>query len=401
MKFFNFKITSEEKPKWEETPDGFLRCKARVLAERVMPYSKGELGEDVPVDQDIIQMLVTQETMAEPEAIRSLEGALLVAGDHTWLTPDMVSEYGMGHVAGQPVMDGPYLVCDLLLTNPEAIAAVKSGQLPEISAAYRAETVFQPGEFNGEHYDAIQTQLRYNHIAIIPEGHGRAGRDVRILNKKNNKEEIKMSDNDVKLVRIQLKNTKKFVNVDEEGASAVEEEGSVSEASLESAMSDLEAKNAEMSALQGEVEELKGQLSVYQQKLDELLSTEAIEHAAEGIVEEAGEAETIIENTPILNEKGDEDEDKKKEIMNSLKGVYGEKLYVKVLNSIGIKTEEMERGVIKGVFKAQAQIANSMKGVKKETKVAGAKMFENKQPSVVSQQKQRTGHERLGLVVTK
>ena len=120
-------------------------------------------------------------------------------------------------------------------------------------------------------------------------------------------------DDDVKLVKVRLKNTGKFIYVNEEGAAAVEEEEKVSGANLESTMSELEGKNEELAAVQSEVEELKGELSVYKEKLDALLSEEAVEHAAEEMVEETGEAEEIIENATFLNEKEEEDEKKKEE----------------------------------------------------------------------------------------
>ena len=177
-----------ERPRWEKTPDGFLRCRARVLAERIMPYDRFEL-EDPPPGQGLFNMLVTRDEMASPAALRSLEGIPIVAGDHTWLTPELVKAHAVGSVAGTPKLDGDYLTCDLLVTDPETIRAIEADELPEISAAYLAETIFEPGVFNNAVYDALQTQLRFNHIALIAEGRGRAGRDVRILNVKggNNK----------------------------------------------------------------------------------------------------------------------------------------------------------------------------------------------------------------------
>ena len=399
MKILNLTAQAPERPRWQKTEDGFLRCPARVLAHCVMPYLREELAEateDLPeYIGEQINMYVPQWSLTDPEALHTLEGAPIVIGDHSWLTPEVIKEYGMGHVAGTPRLDGDYLEVDLLVTDPQAIARIEAGELPEISAAYRAETVFEPGVFNGQPYDAVQTALRYNHIAVIPEGHGRGGRDVRILNTKQ-KEEKKMA------FKVLLKNTGKFINVEtEEDVKAVEEEGSKSAASLEKTMGDLESKNGELSAVQAEVDELKGELSVYKEKLDELLSTESIEHAADEMVQEGGEAEEILSNTAIVNEKGDEDEEKKKEIMNSLKKLHGTKLHNAVLSAVGVKTEGMSPEALKGAFKAQHQICNSMKG--KGRKVAGAKMMNGIIPDQTDGglPQQRSAHERLGFVTKK
>jgi hypothetical protein len=184
MKIINAQI---QNPKWEKTEDGFLRCKARVLAERIMEYGRDEIGE-VPeeVQGDKFRMFVSRDEMASPESLRSLEGASLVAGEHTWLNPEVISLYDMGHVAGAPrLTDEGYLEVDLIVNNPDAIKAIEAGEIGEVSGAYHAEAVFEPGRFNDQDYDALQKRLRWNHIAVIPSGHGRAGADIRIYNKKD------------------------------------------------------------------------------------------------------------------------------------------------------------------------------------------------------------------------
>ena len=363
-----------ESPKWIMTDDGFMRCKARVLMQSIMPYGRDELDE-VPegFDGERVNMYVPIDEIASEAALKSLEGMPIVAGDHTWMSPELVADYSMGNVSGTPIIDGNSLICDLLVTNPDAIEAIKSGKIGEISAAYRADTDFTPGEFNNEHFDCVQRALNFNHLAVIPSGHGRAGATVRILNKK------KTSEEDIKMtVRVKLRNTGKYVNVDEEAAPMIEEDqdaGETKAAGMEDKMTELEGKNESLEGLQAEIEELKGELSVYKEKLDELLSEEAVEDAAEGMIAENEEAEDILENSFPEDEEKDEEKEKFK---NSLKKVHGAKLHVAVLNAIGVQTDGMTTEAIRGAFKAQHQIANAMKGKAKPTqKVAGQKMFQN------------------------
>lgn len=391
VKFTNQYVTEIQKPKWVETPDGFLRCKARILAERVMPYHVSEL-EELPEDitSDLVNMYVPGDAMQDGEAIHSLEGAQITIGDHQWLSPDNSQEFSRGHVAGTPMIEdvngNKYITCDLLVTHPDAIDQIKSGECPEISAAYLADTIFEPGNYGDHPYDAKQVNLRFNHIAVIPAGHGRAGQDVRILNKK--KGEQAMAEEN-KLFRVQLKNTGKFINTDEEGAGAIEEEKSMSSAGLDKAMSELEEKNAELESVKSEVEDLKGQLSVYKEKLDALLAEETIEHAAAGMLEEAGEAGEIIENMV--------DEEKKEEIKNSLKGKFGNSLHAAVLAAVGVNTEGMSSDAIRGAFKAQAQISNAMKGRVTPVKVAGHNMALQNTNKAAVEVPVMNSRQRLGL----
>ena len=208
------------------------------------------------------------------------------------------------------------------------------------------------------------------------------------------------------LVQVRLKNSGKTIFTNEAGAAAMgDEENMVAEnmetaegtatKKLEETMNELETKNGELETVQSEVEELKGQLSVYKTKLDELLEGDAVGAAAEEMMEEQGEASEILENATTTNEAGEEDEAKKEEVMNSLKGLRGSDLHSAVLGAIGVKIESMTPEGMKGAFKAQHQIANSGGGKKT---LSGAKMLGGKQIKVENKQFQsRPAHQRLGF----
>lgn len=386
MQVVNQHVTPGTRAKWEKTEDGFLRCRARVLREGVMPYRREEFEQAIPpeVVADPIMMHVSLAEMAEPEALRSLEGASVVVGSHEWITPTNAATASHGHVAGAPRFDGPYLEIDLLVTDPRGIALIESGLLPEISAGYHATSLFGVGAWNGNPYDAQQTKLRYNHIAVIPEGHGRAGTDVKILNKGDSGMNTK----------VKLPRTGRFINTDDDGARAVESESQEAEKSTQSfedAMGQLEEKNAAMSQLQQEIEGLKSELQTYKTKLDELMSDEAAEGKALEMIADQHQSDDIVEN------EMDEDE-KKEEVKNSIKTLHGIKLYHAVLNAIGVDTEGMSDEAVKGAWKAQGQIA---KMGRKTRAVSGAsmtgKMMNTSTPGAAGV-KQRTPHERLGFV---
>lgn len=391
-----------QKPKWEKTADGFMRCRARVLRQCVMPYSKDELqGIPSQFQADMLNMFVPADAMSTPESIRTLEGAPIVDWDHTWASPENIKQIAKGSVAGTPTMDGEYLLCDLLITDPQTILDIEEGNIGEISAAYHADTVFGNGDYNGEEYNAKQVNLQYNHIAIIPAGHGRAGSDVRILNKQ--KKENGMAED--KVVRVQLRNSGKILNTDEEGAKMLNEEydgmeegSAASGKQLEEVMTELESKNGELTALQAETEELKGELSVYKDKLDQLLSDSTIEAAAENMIEEQGEATEILANADMYDDQMQNmDEEKAEEFMNSLKRLHGTPLHQATLAAIGVKCENMSPEALRGAFKAQNSIVQKTGGKKT---VAGARlsnsMIQNN-TKVAQRAATRTPMQRLGF----
>jgi hypothetical protein len=65
----------------------------------------------------------------------------------------------------------------MALHRQDAIQAVDRG-IRELSTGYRVTLVHEPGTFEGQAFDARQTQIRYNHLSI--EGQGRAGPSVRL-----------------------------------------------------------------------------------------------------------------------------------------------------------------------------------------------------------------------------
>jgi hypothetical protein len=410
-------ITSVEAPKWEKTADGFLRTKARILKECVMPYNAEELGATPEEASGTVNMFVGMTEMNDTEALRTLEGCPIVTWDHNWLDPTTIGKFGKGAVAGSPRINEPFTEVDLLVTHPDAIADIEAGKIGEISAAYHAESVFEPGDYNGQGFDAKQVRLRYNHIAIIPMGTGRAGLDVKIFNKSAHTTNTQEGGIQMALdVKVRLRNTKRIINTDEEGAAALaeedgksqeKEEGAQKEAesakseagekgrSLEDAMGELDDKNGSMQQLQEEIEELKGELSVYKEKLDQLLSGDGLEEAAEGMNEEQGEADEILENCAMTAKNGEEKEKvlncKFKDVTNK-KVHRGTDLHRAVLTACGVKTENMTPPELKGAFKAQNQIVRSNGGKKV---VSGTKVVNSMTGG--TEGVQRTAHQKLGF----
>lgn len=376
---------------FEETPDGFLRVKARPLKEGIMAYGRHELSEIPPEldGVDPILMLVGMDALSSGETLRSLEAARVTAPEHVWVTPDNAAEVSKGSAAGAAGVNGPYQEIDLVVTDEDTINRIKARELGELSGGYHAESVYAPGEWNGQPFHMRQCSLVYNHIAILHPGEGRGGSDIRII---NHKPQANKDEGGTPMVKIKLANTGKYVNVDEEAAGAIEAEQVASEAKageekvtsgkkIDELIKQVEELNAEIAKLQEEADESKGELSVYKEKLDELLSDEAAEAQAAAMVEESSDADQIIENAM------EEDDKKKEEVKNSIgrignTGIYklrGTALQTAVLNAIGFKTDGMSAGEVKGAFRTHLHLANSGNGQKgaKRT-VAGAGVFTNR-----------------------
>lgn len=103
------------------------------------------------------------------------------------VTPKNVKELSSGHVAGPPIrgqVDGDsytWMSTDLLLTAADAQDAVSSGSVCEVSAGYTCDYDDTPGVTDdGQAYDRKQTNIRFNHVALLPKGAARAGSNAKL-----------------------------------------------------------------------------------------------------------------------------------------------------------------------------------------------------------------------------
>lgn len=126
---------------------------------------------------------------------------------HKWVEPDNMPTV-RGSVTGEVVAEYPYLFADLTIYDGEAQDSIKNGSFQELSPAYLSDYEKKSGVTeNGEAYDYIQKNIKFNHLALVDNG--RTGKDLKVMDgispKNNNirgqemeekKENIKNTDED-------------------------------------------------------------------------------------------------------------------------------------------------------------------------------------------------------------
>jgi hypothetical protein len=91
--------------------------------------------------------------------------------------------YTIGHVGDDPrrADDGKHVAATIWVLDAKAKERILSGELQELSVGYTAALDETPGTSpEGERYDAKQTEIRGNHVALLKEGQARGGRSVRL-----------------------------------------------------------------------------------------------------------------------------------------------------------------------------------------------------------------------------
>lgn len=120
------------------------------------------------------------EEVFKPESIESLKGvpATNEHPDFGLLDSENAAEVMVGFTSDQVERKDDFLTTYMTLTEKSTIAEVEGRKKSEISAGYLVDVIPKKGTWRGERYDAIQTNIRYNHVAVVKRG--RAGSEVRI-----------------------------------------------------------------------------------------------------------------------------------------------------------------------------------------------------------------------------
>lgn len=89
------------------------------------------------------------------------------------VTAKNAKRLSVGTMQGEGKQDGDNVVAPIIIHDGEMIDKVMKGGKRELSLGYKVDLEETPGVWNGQEYDAVQRNIRVNHLAIVPRG--RAG----------------------------------------------------------------------------------------------------------------------------------------------------------------------------------------------------------------------------------
>lgn len=158
--------------KHRRTPQGGLIADGRLTRVGVLSY--------LQPDGSVRREFRPPEEVFNEDSLASLAHAPVTIDHPAIVDPDNWQDVTVGHVAGMPERDGDYVASPLRLHTRDAIDQAEDGKLQELSCGYSCTLDRTPGIYNGQAYDAVQRNIRYNHVAAGPEGWGRAGPEVRM-----------------------------------------------------------------------------------------------------------------------------------------------------------------------------------------------------------------------------
>lgn len=146
-------------------PNGFVRAEGYLTRSGIFVYRDAQ-GKTV-------RELRPPDEVMHADSLASF-GLMPVTNEHPgeMLTADNAKQYAVGSVSESVVPEGDKVRAVLMITDASAIEALDNGK-SELSCGYTADVVQEEGVWQGQPYDAIQRNIRGNHVALVDAG--RAG----------------------------------------------------------------------------------------------------------------------------------------------------------------------------------------------------------------------------------
>lgn len=145
----------------QRTDDGYIKDTPVITRTGVFPYRNP--------DGSTRYELRLPEEVFHADSLATLEGIPITNGHPGRVTSKTAKMHGIGTVLSIGRQDGDNLIADIVIHSPDTVEAGNK----ELSCGYACDLDETPGTWNGQHYDAIQRNIRHNHLAVV--GKGRAG----------------------------------------------------------------------------------------------------------------------------------------------------------------------------------------------------------------------------------
>jgi hypothetical protein len=163
--------------------NGWMRADAYLTRPGVFEYleSDGRIRRELRTPEEVFDASSIATLELVPVTLRHPRGD---GGEKIMLDAHNTKLYAVGHSSEAVTRENDRVRNTLMITDEAAVAAVDSG-VRQISCGYRCDCEEKPGKTqgiksipDGLEYDAIQRNIRYNHVALEPIG--RAGPDIGI-----------------------------------------------------------------------------------------------------------------------------------------------------------------------------------------------------------------------------
>jgi len=162
----------------KQTDDGAVVMARVARGGNVQDYLGSEMGL---FDREIIRVYRPSDAVFSRDAIESYaRKPITINHPDGGVSADNWKDLAVGEIDRDVMRDGDFVSVPLIFRDATAIALIKSSDGPkELSMGYDASIEFKDGVTpTGEPYDAIMSDFRMNHVAVVSQARG--GKELRI-----------------------------------------------------------------------------------------------------------------------------------------------------------------------------------------------------------------------------
>lgn len=249
------------------TNDGYLVTDAFAVRTGIQSYSRRELGLE---GEGMIRVYRPEEEVRSVDSMRTFSHAPVTLGHPTELvTANNWKDLAKGEVSTEAVWDNGRIKLPLIVKDADTIAQIEAGTR-QLSAGYTSGLEFVDGVTpEGEHYDAVQRNIRINHLAVVPRG--RAGSEFRIgdsadawgispVNDEAKMEEIPMTLRKIMVDGLEVETTDAGATAIQKLTKALDEATAASTKAENEHTARIEAKDEEIGKLKADLQTAKDAL---------------------------------------------------------------------------------------------------------------------------------------------
>ncbi len=267
-----FKLDELKTDKAALTSEGYLICKARPTRTGIFDYyENGKLVREYRPPEEVFAQSSLDSLKLQP-VTHYHPGEMVTAGN--------IKAHQVG-VTGQDVTrEDDFVACTIKVTDKATIQTImdwrKDGRQVELSCGYDADVSSISGDHPREgHYDARQSNIRYNHVSIVDQaraGHGarlildskdKGGTKVKFKKKEIKTDSFQMDEVNVEVPDESLPVIERFSNKLDQAVEIIHEsDGKIRDAQkkLDEAKAETQAKADELKTVQKKADEAQAKL---------------------------------------------------------------------------------------------------------------------------------------------
>lgn len=167
---WEYRADSGKLGEWQVTPEGYLVANAKIARIGIQEYQNS--------DGTLRREFRPPEEVANLDSLKTLcDLPISIEHPPVMLDSSNVRQFMVGW-NGAVTYDGGFVSTKVKLTDREAVKSALDGGRIELSVGYVTKLDWTPGMWQGQKYDAVQRNIRGNHIALTVKARG--GSDLRL-----------------------------------------------------------------------------------------------------------------------------------------------------------------------------------------------------------------------------